>query len=85
VFLSVTLSVLVEHAIIHGIAHGAEPALGSIALSLIAAALITALVSAPAAFTISVVYERRIGEVYAGPEAGSLHHRPAEAPAGGSS
>jgi hypothetical protein len=79
VFISVTLSVLAEHAIIHGIAHGAEPALGSTALSLIAAALITALVSAPAAFTISVVYERRIGDVYAGPAAGSVHHRPEDA------
>jgi hypothetical protein len=82
VFVSVTLSVLVEHAIIHGTAHTAEPALGSTALGLIGAALATALVSAPAAFTISVVYERRIGEVYAGPAAGSVHHRPAESPAG---
>jgi hypothetical protein len=85
VFISVTLSVLVEHAIIHGVAHGAEPALGSTALSLIAAALITALVSAPAAFTISVVYERRIGDLYAGPDAGSVHHRPEDAPTARSS
>ena len=82
VFVSVTLSVLVEHAIIHGLAHAAEPALGSIALGLIGAALATALVSAPAAFTISVVYERRIGDVYAGPAGGSVHHRPAGSPAG---
>jgi hypothetical protein len=82
VFVSVTLSVLVEHAIIHGTAHTAEPALGSTALGLIGAALATALVSAPAAFTISVVYERRIGDVYAGPAAAGAHHRPAEAPEG---
>jgi len=82
VFLSVTMSVLVEHAIIHGTAHTAEPALGSTAMGLLGAALATALVSAPAAFTISVVYERRIGDVYAGPAAGSVHHRPADAPAG---
>jgi hypothetical protein len=82
VFFTVTLSVLVEHAIIHGTAHTAEPALGSTAMGLLGAALATALVSAPAAFTISVVYERRIGDVYAGPAAGSVHHRPVEAPAG---
>jgi hypothetical protein len=82
VFISVTLSVLVEHAVIHATAHAAEPALGSIALGLVGAALATALVSAPAAFTISVVYERRIGDVYAGPASGSVHHRPAESPAG---
>jgi hypothetical protein len=81
VFLTVTLSVLVEHAIIHGTAHTAEPALGSTAMGLLGAALATALVSAPAAFTISVVYERRIGDVYAGQAAGSVHHRPAQAPA----
>jgi hypothetical protein len=82
VFVACTLSVVVEHAIIHAAAHGAEPAVGSMALGLIVAALATALVSAPAAFTISVVYERRIGEVYAGPGTGSVHHRPAESPAG---
>jgi hypothetical protein len=82
VFIACTLSVVAEHGIIHGIAHGAEPALGSLAVSLILAALVTALVSAAAAFTISVVYERRIGDVYAGPAAAGMHHRPAEAPAG---
>jgi hypothetical protein len=82
VFVSVTLSVLAEHAIIHGVAHGAEPALGSTALSLIGAALITALVSAPAAFTISVVYERRSGGLHAGPAGGRVHHGPQEPAAG---
>jgi hypothetical protein len=82
VFISVTLSVLVEHAIIHTSAHAAEPLLGSTLMGLIGAGVLVALVSAPAAFTISVVYERRIGEVYAGPGTGSVHHRPAEPPAG---
>jgi hypothetical protein len=55
---SVSLSVLIEHAIIHGTAHTAEPALGSLPLGLLGAALATTLVSPPAAFTISIVYER---------------------------
>jgi len=55
---SVTASLLIEHAVIHGTVHSAEPALGSLALGLVGAALATVIVSPPAAFTISVVYER---------------------------
>jgi hypothetical protein len=55
---SVTASLLIEHAVIHGTAHAAEPALGSLALGLAGAAVATMIVSPPAAFTISVVYER---------------------------
>ena len=55
---SVTASVLVEHAVIHGTAHAAVPALGSVPLGVVGAALATTAVSPPAAFTISVVYER---------------------------
>lgn len=55
---SVTAALLIEHAVIHGTAHSAAPVLGSDALGLIAAALATAVVSPPAAFTISLVYER---------------------------
>jgi hypothetical protein len=55
---SVTASVLIEHAVIHGTAHTADPALGSLGLGLAGAALATMIVSPPAAFTISVVYER---------------------------
>jgi hypothetical protein len=55
---SVTVALLVEHAVIHGTAHSAEPLLGSQALGLASAALATAIVSPPAAFTISLVYER---------------------------
>lgn len=55
---TVTASLLIEHAVIHGTAHTAEPALGSRLLGLVAAAVATAAVSPPAAFTISVVYER---------------------------
>jgi hypothetical protein len=55
---SVSLSVLIEHAIIHATAHTAEPALGSLLLGLLGAAMATTLVSPPAAFTISIVYER---------------------------
>ena len=55
---SVTLMVLVEHTAIHATAHVAEPALGSKALGLLAAAVATAVVSGPAAFTVSLVYER---------------------------
>ena len=81
VALTVSLSVLVEHAVIHASAHEAEPLLGSVALGLIAAGLITALVSAPAAFTISVVYERLAGDVHAGEDSGSMHPRPEQAAA----
>jgi hypothetical protein len=76
VALTVSLSVLVEHAVIHASAHAAEPLLGSVALGLIAAGLVTALVSAPAAFTISVVYERLAGDVHAGEGSGRTHPRP---------
>jgi hypothetical protein len=58
VALSVTLSLLIEHAVIHGTAHAVEPALGSRALGLLGAALAALVVSPPAAFTISIVYER---------------------------
>jgi len=81
VALTVSLSVLIEHAVIHASAHEAEPLLGSVALGLIAAGLITALVSAPAAFTISVVYERLAGDVHAGEDSGSTHPRSEERPA----
>ena len=74
-----TLSVLIEHGVIHAAAHTAEPALGSLAVGLIGAALATAMVSGPAAFTISVVYERLLADVHAGQPAGRVHHRPAEA------
>lgn len=56
---SATIAMLVEHAVIHGTAHNAEPALGSHLLGLAGAALATTAVSPPAAFTISIVYERR--------------------------
>jgi hypothetical protein len=58
---SVTLMVLLEHTAIHATAHVAEPALGSEALGLLAAAVATGVVSGPAAFTISLVYERLVG------------------------
>jgi hypothetical protein len=58
VALAVTGSVLIEHGVIHGTVHAAEPLTGSFALGLLGAALATMLVSPPAAFTISLVYER---------------------------
>ena len=58
VAVSVTASVLVEHAAIHATAHTAEPALGTPLTAIAGAAIVTALVSPPAAFTISIVYER---------------------------
>ena len=67
VALTVTLSVLIEHAVIHATAHEAEPLLGSPATGLLGAAVAVALVSAPAAFTISVVYERLAAGVHAPP------------------
>jgi len=54
---SVTASLLVEHTVIHATAHSAQPLLGN-GLGLAGAALATAAVSPPAAFTISIVYER---------------------------
>src|SRR5207253_2272404 len=61
---SVTVSVLVEHAVIHGTAHTIVPATGSAAIGLVGAAVATTAVSPAAAFTISIVYERleRAGE-----------------------
>jgi hypothetical protein len=58
VALAVTGSVLIEHGVIHAMAHGAGAAVGSLALALVLAALVTVIVSPAAAFTISVVYER---------------------------
>jgi hypothetical protein len=55
---TVTVSVLIEHAVIHASAHAAGPALGDPLLGLFGAALVTMLVTPPAAFTISIVYER---------------------------
>jgi hypothetical protein len=55
-----TAPALIEHAVIHVTAHAAEPLLGSVPLALAVAALATAAVSPPAAFAISVVYERRL-------------------------
>jgi hypothetical protein len=79
-----TLAVLIEHGVIHATAHTAEPALGSLALGLIGAAVATALVSGPAAFTISIAYERLLADVQAGHPAGRVHHRPADAAEAGS-
>lgn len=62
-----TASALVEHAVIHATAHTAEPLLGSTLVALAVAALMTAAVSPPAAFTISVVYERRLAATTAAP------------------
>lgn len=81
---TVSMSVLIEHAVIHATAHESEAALGSPALGLIGAAVATALVSAPAAFTISVVYERLAGGMHAGPEVARTHPRPADAVGSGS-
>lgn len=81
VFGTVTLSVLIEHAVIHATAHEAEGAFGSLALGLLGAALATAAVSAPAAFTISVVYERLSAGVHAPPAIGEPAPSTATAPA----
>jgi hypothetical protein len=81
VFLTVTISVLIEHAVIHATAHEAEPALGSLALGLLGAAIATALVSAPAAFTISIVYERLAAGVHAPPAIGEPAPSTTAAPA----
>jgi hypothetical protein len=58
VFLTVTLALLIEHAVVHGTAHTAEPLLGSQIAAMLAAGLVVAAVSAPAAFTISLAYDR---------------------------
>lgn len=58
VFLTVTLSLLIEHAVIHGTAFSAEPLLDSRLAALIGAAVVITLVSPVAALTISVVYDR---------------------------
>jgi hypothetical protein len=58
VFLTVTLSLLIEHAVVHAMAHTAEPLLGSQLAAMLAAGLVVAAVSAPAAFTISLAYDR---------------------------
>lgn len=75
VALSVTASILVEHAAIHATAHEAEPASGSLATGLIVAAAVSAAVSGPAAFTISLVYERLDTGVQTRPAVGSVHPR----------
>ena len=67
VALTATASALIEHAVIHATAHTAEPLLGSTLPALAVAALATAAVSPPAAFTISVVYERRLAATTALP------------------
>jgi hypothetical protein len=61
---TVTAAVLIEHAVIHLTAHESEPLLGSPLLGLAGAAMAVMIVSPPAAFTISIVYER----LAAGPE-----------------
>jgi hypothetical protein len=66
VAVAATGSLLIEHAVIHGTAHTAEPALGSPLLGLVGAAVATAAVSGPAAFTISIIYERLAEGVHAG-------------------
>jgi hypothetical protein len=69
---AVTVPLLVEHAAIHATAHSAEPVLGSQVLALVVAALVTMAVSPPAAFTISLVYERLLARSPADPREG-LH------------
>jgi hypothetical protein len=78
VAVSVTASILVEHAAIHATAHEAEPASGSLLLGLVVAAVVTAAVSAPAAFTISLVYERLATGVQTRPAVGRVHPRSAD-------
>jgi hypothetical protein len=55
---TVTAAVLIEHAVIQLTAHKSESLLGSPLLGLAGAALAVMIVSPPAAFTISIVYER---------------------------
>ena len=71
-----TASALIEHAVIHATAHTSEPLLGSTLLALAVAALATAVVSPPAAFTISVVYERRLAATSASASATAPPRRP---------
>lgn len=54
---SVTASVVVEEAVIHGGVH-AQPAIGVPAAGLVVTAVAVAVVSPPAALTVSLVYER---------------------------
>lgn len=75
---SVTALIVVEHAAIHATAHEAEPASGSLVAGLIVAAVVTAAISGPAAFTISLVYERLDTGVQTRPAVGSVHPRSAE-------
>jgi hypothetical protein len=55
---TVTAAVLIEHAVIQLTVHQSEPLLGSPLLGLVGAAIAVMIVSPPAAFTISIVYER---------------------------
>jgi hypothetical protein len=55
---TVTTAVLIEHAVIQLTAHQSESLLGSPLLGLVGAAIAVMIVSPPAAFTISIVYER---------------------------
>jgi hypothetical protein len=55
---TVTAAVLIEHAVVQLTVHHAEPLLGSPFLGLVGAAIAVMIVSPPAAFTISIVYER---------------------------
>ena len=55
---TVTAAVLIEHAVIHLTVHQSEPLFGSPLLGLAGAAIAVMIVSPPAAFTISIVYER---------------------------
>jgi hypothetical protein len=55
---TVTAAVLIEHAVVQLTVHHAEPLLGSPFLGLAGAAIAVMIVSPPAAFTISIVYER---------------------------
>jgi hypothetical protein len=61
---TVTASLLIEHGVIHATVYAPGPVLAST----IAAATATAIVSPPAAFTISVVYERLAASALEGEE-----------------
>ena len=58
VFATVTVSLLVEHAVIHATSQTADSVFGSDLLALVGAGLAVAVVSPPAALTISIVYDR---------------------------
>jgi hypothetical protein len=58
VFATVTMSLLIEHAVIHATALEAGRLMGSTAIALVVTAVAVAVVSAPAAVTISLVYDR---------------------------